>query len=436
MFRGCKYLTTLDGLNSWTLCTDPAQNVDMIGMFRECAKLSDISALSNWDTSRVSSIGYLFYDCSNLASIDALKNWDVSNNTSLSYTFSGCGKLTNVDALSDWDLCTDPTKTITMYMMFNSADGLTNLDGLSKWNTSRVDDLDYAFAYCDSLTNLDGLRNWDVFNVNSLNNTFSGCYSLTNVDGVSNWNVINMVYLYSTFNNCTGLTSIDLSGWDLSNKPAVSNTFGKCAVVTEALARSQADADYLNSAHSFDEDGVWEFVSIAPTYALKVNHPAGVEVTVPDTVEGGITKLTVESTDETKIVTSFKLNGTTVEGNSFLAPFINDAEEVVFKDIIIIESQHYPHLNSQNGVVYGEATFDGATSLTVKLDYETEGASWDWVYLYDKDGNIVNNKKYGGKPRKQETITVPGNYVKITFTSDGSVNDYYGFRAEITANYD
>lgn len=444
MFRECKYLTTLDGLNSWTLCTDAAQNVEMTGMFRECAKLTDISALSNWNTSRVSSIGYLFYDCTNLANIDALKNWDVSNNTSLTYTFCGCGKLTNVDALSEWDLCTDPTKTITMYMTFNSADGLTNLDGLSKWNTSRVKDLDYAFAYCDGLTNIDGLRNWDTFNVTSLNNTFSGCYSLTNVDGVSNWNIINVVYLYSTFNNCTGLTSIDLSGWDLSNEPAVStSTFGKCAVVTEALARTQADAEYLNSAHSFDEDGVWEFVSIAPVYTLKVNHPNTVAVTVPDTVEGGVTKLTVEPTDANKIVVSFKLDGATVEGNSFLAPIANDVEEVtvaitdvVFKDLVVIESSHYPHLNSQNGVVYGEATFDGATSLNVNLDYETEGVSWDWVYLYDKDGNIVNNKKYGGKPRKQEVITVPGNYVKITFTSDGSVNNYYGFRAEITANYD
>lgn len=68
------------------------------------------------------------------------------------------------------------------------------------------------------------------------------------------------------------------------------------------------------------------------------------------------------------------------------------------------------------------------------MDYQTESTSYDWIYLYDAEGNIVNDTKYGGRTRKTETITVPGNYVRIVFRTDSSGNNYYGFRAIITAN--
>ncbi len=79
-----------------------------------------------------------------------------------------------------------------------------------------------------------------------------------------------------------------------------------------------------------------------------------------------------------------------------------------------------------------DKTFNGTTSLTVTLNYQTESASFDWIYLYDSNGNIINNKKYGGTTRKTETITVLGNYLKIVFRTDGSGNNYYGFKATIT----
>ena len=67
------------------------------------------------------------------------------------------------------------------------------------------------------------------------------------------------------------------------------------------------------------------------------------------------------------------------------------------------------------------------------LEYQTESVSYDWIYLYDQNGKQYG--KYGGSTKRTQTITIPGNYIKITFNSDGSVNNFYGFKATITPIY-
>ena len=142
---------------------------------------------------------------------------------------------------------------------------------------------------------------------------------------------------------------------------------------------------------------------------------------------------------EEHVVTSFRMNGTLIEGNTFTMPL----EDVEITDItkipqVTIESEHNPYPNSQNNVVYYENTFEGATSLSVELTYQTENTSYDWIYLYDDENSTtpVNNKKYGGNTLQTETITINSNYLKILFRTDYSGNNYYGFKAVITPNYD
>ena len=133
------------------------------------------------------------------------------------------------------------------------------------------------------------------------------------------------------------------------------------------------------------------------------------------------------------------MNGTTINGNEFIMP----DTDVTISDIVTIscktiESAHNPYPNSQNNVIIGEHTFEGAKSLTVILDYQTENISWDYFLIYDSYSStmgINNNKKYGGKTRTQETITINSNYIKITFKSDSRGNNYYGLKAIIIPNY-
>ena len=159
-------------------------------------------------------------------------------------------------------------------------------------------------------------------------------------------------------------------------------------------------------------------------------------INVPDR---GKYNSTIELTSDNYRVDSFKVNGSLITGNSFVMP----AQNVTITDIqktpqVTIESEHNPYANSINNVTYYENTFAGATSLTVELTYQTESTSYDWIYLYDDANSTTpfNNKKYGGSTLKTETLTIPSNYLKIVFKTDGSGNNFYGFKAVITPNYD
>ena len=133
------------------------------------------------------------------------------------------------------------------------------------------------------------------------------------------------------------------------------------------------------------------------------------------------------------------MNCTTIEGNTFK---ISDTDATI-TDIVnvehkIVETLHNPYPNSQDNVIIGELTFEGAKSLTVILDYQTESTSYDYFLIYDSASattGINNNKKYGGSTRTQETITINSNYIKIAFKSDSSGNDYYGLKAIVIPNY-
>ena len=68
------------------------------------------------------------------------------------------------------------------------------------------------------------------------------------------------------------------------------------------------------------------------------------------------------------------MNGTTINGNEFIMP----DTDVTISDIVAIpdaiyETNHFPYSNSQDNVIIGEHIFEGAKSLTVILDYETQG---------------------------------------------------------------
>ena len=117
--------------------------------------------------------------------------------------------------------------------------------------------------------------------------------------------------------------------------------------------------------------------------------------------------------------------------------------DVTISDIVttpgaIYETNHYPYPNSQDNVIIGEHIFEGAKSLTVILDYETQGVWLDYFRIYDSSTSttcINNNKKYGGSTRTQETITINSNYIKIAFKSNGSGNNYYGLKTIVIPNY-
>ena len=132
----------------------------------------------------------MFIDCSSLTSLN-LSNFDTSKVNSMNYMFRGCISLTSL-------------------ILFN-------------FNTSKVTMMDSMFKDCLSLTSLN-LSNFDTSKVISMNSIFSGCYNLEyiNLNNFTNCltSCINMFYNVS--NNiviCININkSIDKIYKQISNK--------------------------------------------------------------------------------------------------------------------------------------------------------------------------------------------------------------------------
>lgn len=112
----------------------------------------------------------------------------------------------------------------------------------------------------------------------------------------------------------------------------------------------------------------------------------------------------------------------------------------------IVSSPNWPS-NYNNNMTeannYWEKTFEGADAIQIAFDSTSklESATYDYLRFYDREGNNITNDifgitagKIGGSDLAGKTVTVPGNYIKITMRTDGS-GQYKGFSATLTPAY-
>ena len=450
IFEYCKSLTNLDLSNFNT-----ANVTNMGSMFYKCSSLTSLD-LSNFNTTNVTDMKEMFRSCKSLTTLD-LSNFNTANVVEMNKMFNGCSSLTNLN-LSSFNTA----NVSDMMYMFDSCSSLTSLD-LSSFNTSNVGDMTAMFGSCSSLTSLD-LSNFNTTNVTNMSWMFSECSSLTSLD-LSNFNTANVTDMGYMFFECTSLTSLDLSDFNTAKVTSVWYMFGKCSKIQTQInimmhsepdllfmfenaateSGSQITVNYIADASAFVDNMIAEKSSnsnvikgnIIPEYSITITGNDDIKYESFSRIKG--TKVTLTSISGNNYITSFKMNGTTINGNEFTIP----DTDVTISDIVTmscktIESAHNPYPNNQNNVILGEHTFEGAKSLTVILDYQTESTNYDYFLIYDSSSSttgINDNKKYGGKTRTKETITINSNYIKITFESDGAYNNYFGLRAIVIPNY-
>ena len=203
MFAGLPYLTNIDGLKD--MKTDYV--VDMSKIFSSIGtQLSNIDALSGWNTSKVENMSDMFY------------RWSFTNTNSLS----------NVNALLNWDT----SKVKNMSGMFAGNFGLTDIEGLKKWNTSNVTDMHNMFGDGDSggcaFTNLSAISNWNVKNVTNMTGIFFNCIKLEDVSAILNWNITEIAQ--SMFMSCSNLKTITIPS---TITKISSDAFAGCANLTK-----------------------------------------------------------------------------------------------------------------------------------------------------------------------------------------------------------
>ena len=198
--------------------SDTSKVTSMNFMFGLCMNLTSLD-LSSFDTSNVTNMVSMFSNCRSLTSLD-LSNFNTSNVTNMESMFSSCSNLTSLDVSSF-----DTSNVTDMTSMFADCNGLTSLY-LRNFNTSKVTSMNGMFYGCSNLTSLD-LRNFNTSNVTDMGGMFYGCSNLTSLD-LSNFNTSGVISMNYMFGSCSGLETLDLSGWNTSKVKSMSFMFEDC----------------------------------------------------------------------------------------------------------------------------------------------------------------------------------------------------------------
>jgi hypothetical protein len=115
---------------------------DMNYMFYYARSLSDISGLANWDTHSVQSMSTMF-GYTAIEDVDALRTggpngdqpnvWNTGAVTNMSYMFSSASSLSDLSAIANWDVSkvkatagSTSSSTNKFYQMFYNVPGRTN----------------------------------------------------------------------------------------------------------------------------------------------------------------------------------------------------------------------------------------------------------------------------------------------------------------------
>lgn len=158
---------------------------------------------------------------------------DTENMTSFYNMFSG-SQITEID-LTHFNT----SKVTSMEYMFRNCRNLTKLD-ISHFNMSKVTDVNEMFSHCETMTTLK-LPTQGPITLTELEGTFSNCNALTELD-LSVWALSKVTRLYNTFAYCQSLQKLDLRSIKLAWVNSYSTNLFK-TVPVDCLIITQDDMD-------------------------------------------------------------------------------------------------------------------------------------------------------------------------------------------------
>ena len=203
MFFSMSNLTSLNLSNF-----DTSKVTNMVDMFASIRNLTTLD-LSNFDTSRVTNMSAMFSGMSSLTSLN-ISNIDTSQVTDMRWMFHNMSSLTTLN-LSSFDT----SKVTDMRHMFDGTSSLTTLN-LSSFDTSKVTDMSFMFSGMYSIGFLD-ISNFNTSKVENMDNMFRDAKSIESITFGSKFNTSKVISMASMFNDAPKLKSLDLSNFDTSN---------------------------------------------------------------------------------------------------------------------------------------------------------------------------------------------------------------------------
>ena len=177
MFRSCPNFAC--DISTWSINTNPANNVQMQLMFLSCSSL-DFNA-GNWNVSRVSNMALLFQGCSSFNNDGVggtgvgLDSWTMTNVTSTQDMFKSASSFNQ--ELGSWSF---RPAGVTMHGMFSGATAFVGT-GLGNWDVSMVTDFsDFAYGASSMNFPITHPNYWEVSPGVNFENIFRNC---TNLNG-------------------------------------------------------------------------------------------------------------------------------------------------------------------------------------------------------------------------------------------------------------
>lgn len=312
-----------------------AANSDFSYVFQYMTALKTVTFTKDFDTTRTTSLAYLFRGCGTaLSRIDNLGSFDTSGVTTMQSMFNLCSggtiKPSNT-SLKTLDVAHFDTSNVTdMGSMFRDCAGLTSLD-LSGYKTSRVTDMGGMFDGCSGLVTLN-LRNFSSESLKTTMFMFRDCSNLTTI------------YASYDFDCRTGESKnkVTANGKD----SIVDNMFEGCTKLVGGSGTSYADK--INEQNTSNPDHYSD-----NTYAVVDIRSSNGDQLVYQSTYGYFTHFSSSLSNAAMLV-----NPSTNSG--YLVSKCPDAEHVIFGKLSAYSS-------AVNGVDGVDISFDGNGS--VKLYY-------------------------------------------------------------------
>ena len=224
LFNNCKKLKEIKGFDK----LNTSKVIDMEGLFQHCISLEYID-VSNFDTSNVTNMAFMFNNCNSLNEIKGLDKFKTNKVKSMEGMFQSCFKLEYIDVSSF-----DTSNVKKMDFMFVDCYKLKGIKGIKKINTINVRSMSAMFENCLILKYLN-LENFDTSNVANMSYMFNKCKKLKEIKGMDKFKTTNLKTTYAMFQYCTEIEKINLSSFDTSKVTNMSFMFNKCYKLKEIL---------------------------------------------------------------------------------------------------------------------------------------------------------------------------------------------------------
>ena len=182
----------------------------MSGMFSRCSYIPDIS---NWNTSNVKKMKYMFNEFISSPInfkmepfVSTMNNQfmppDIIKNNPNNYypgihnmDFNMNSQYSVIPDISRWNT----HNVIDMSGMFRKC---LYIPDISKWNTSNDISMSHMFSLCK---NIPDISKWNTSNVINMGGMFIGCSSIPDISKYNTNNVTNMCYMFS---ECSSIPDI------------------------------------------------------------------------------------------------------------------------------------------------------------------------------------------------------------------------------------